>query len=72
MGIKGKGRKQPVQAMSIASTGLIKINVFWFFLYFYYNLIIFFYKKRKIKKGQEKLLRTAIVIPATVICLRKN
>lgn len=71
MGIKGKGRKQPVRAMSIASTGLIKINVF-FFLYFYYNLNIFFYKKRKIKKGQEKLLRTAIVIPATVICLRKN
>lgn len=32
MGIKGKGRKQPVQAMSIASTGLIKINVFFFVL----------------------------------------
>lgn len=31
MGIKGKGRKQPVQAMSIASTGLIKINGFFFF-----------------------------------------
>lgn len=54
MGIKGKGRKQPVQAMSIASTGLIKINGFFFFLYFYYNLIIFFYKKRKIKKRARK------------------
>lgn len=32
MGIKGKGRKQPVRAMSIASTGLIKINVFFFFV----------------------------------------
>lgn len=53
MGIKGKGRKQPVRAMSIASTGLIKINVF-FFLYFYYNLNIFFYKKRKIKKRAGK------------------
>lgn len=53
MGIKGKGRKQPVQAMSIASTGLIKINGV-FFLYFYYNLIIFFYKKRKIKKRARK------------------
>lgn len=53
MGIKGKGRKQPVRAMSIASTGLIKINVF-FFLYFYYNLNIFFYKKRKIKKRARK------------------
>lgn len=33
MGIKGKGRKQPVQAMSIASTGLIKINGVFFFVF---------------------------------------
>ena len=55
MGIKGKGRKQPVQAMSIASTGLIKINGFFFFFYFFYNSIIFFYKKRKIKKKRKCL-----------------
>lgn len=68
--MKGEGRKQPVLTLSIGSTGLIRINVF--FSPFITTRTSFLQKEQKHKEGQRKLLHADIAIPARVTCWRKD